>query len=213
MGLEKKFKLYLDDFEDIISEEGTYSDVYKVYSGKKAYCGKMPKGTYNFATNGLDDADYDYLDMVTESMEYEAFIAKKIFDLGYAPKPEGVFDVEVVNSEGIYLPGFVNSFDPSLIDFDKAKEIYGKEKIENLRDDAFRTLLKKGFSFHEDSYLHPGNILYSPKQGIKLLDYGWIKYNELSNPFPSLCVRDEDEIKRDNSKIEEFTEGLRSKLL
>ena len=96
-----------------------------------------------------------------------------------------------------------------MVDFDEAKELYGEEKMNKLRDDVFRDIISKGFSFLKDSYLSSPNILYSKKKGIQLIDYGWMQHNGICNPFPALYKRHIDDVARDNAEVRGDTEMIR----
>lgn len=217
MGLEKKFNTYIDDIGELISDEGTCGDVYRVYRGRsdKAFAGKLPKDTYDLVTNPLSSSDYAYIDRVKVSREHEYFINEQLHKIGLAPKPEGVYDVKINDVEDFYLPALVNEFDPEMINFQEAQKKYGEEKMNILKDLAFEKMIECGFVFFDDSYIHDGpggNILYSKVKGIKILDYAQISLNGIENPFPKLEERTEEEARNHRDARETFTKELKSKL-
>lgn len=172
MVLEKKFNLIYDK-SNMISENGSYGNVYKVYDNNgNIYCGKIPKGVklasdFYKKTNRNAFLFPEFIKMV----EHENFIAQEIYknyDLTF--KPEGVYDIEV-NKSGLYIPGFVTELAPK--DFILKKDLT-QEMQKVARKEAniqLKKLISEGYYMYSD-VLRGENLFYSEKKGIKFIDFG-----------------------------------------
>lgn len=198
-GLERKFLLNTQEKNFIISSLGHFSSVLKVKDENgKIYAGKFPPFVNNFKKFFKFNFNFsdDYLNKVILSRKHENFIANKIYDnvfvenlkgKKYSPtfKPEGVYEV-YMNQTKNYLPAFVNEFDETFLPLNK---ISSKERdaLSRFQKQIISKLELEGFTSVCYDLLIDSNWLYSEKKDeLKIIDFGWWKYKNHFNPFPTL---------------------------
>lgn len=198
-GLEKKFLLNTGEKNFLISSLGHFSSVLKVKDENgKIYAGKFPLFVNNLGGVLAFNFNFseNYLNKVILSRKHENFIANEIYEnvfvenlegKKYSPtfKPEGVYGV-YLNQTKNYLPAFVNEFDETFLPLN---EISSKERNPLLRfqQQIVSKLELEGFTSDCYDLLIDSNWLYSEKRDeLKIIDFGWWKYKNHFNPFPTL---------------------------
>ena len=198
-GLEKKFLLDTREKNFLISSLGHFSSVLKVKDENgKIYTGKFPLFVGNLGEVLTFNFNFsqDYLNKVILSRKHENFIANEIYEnvfvenlegKKYSPtfKPEGVYNV-YMNQTKNYLPAFVNEFDQTFLPLN---EISSKERdaLFGFQQQIVSKLELEGFTSDCYDLLIDSNWLYSEKKGeLKIIDFGWWKYKNHFNSFPTL---------------------------
>jgi hypothetical protein len=203
--LERKFSFDFDNKDEMISNIGKYSTVWKVYDENgKVYAGKFyffGNKRKVFSDELIKKIDKDKNTMVSSSRNHENFVAQKIYEIkpDWTPKPEGVFAVRLEGvKKDFYFPAFVNEYDETL-----------EAKPKGLIEDLFqlKSLITRHFFFSPDATLLRNNLI--DKNGkLELIDFGWWGYKRIINPFPKLEIFPDSELEKWNKKHFYFSKDL-----
>jgi hypothetical protein len=195
----KRYHINLSNVDDVISEEGCNSHVYKVRSENgDVYCGKIPL-LWEKYSNGIDRDLIEGLDIsklkntymqnpraniIVKGLEHEAMIADKIHKInGNTPTPVGVVYAKVEGESDFYLPTFVNGYEEDMEminDFSSDKESF--RKFSKMRNKSLKECINEGLVFDSDAYPGIFNVLCSHEKGIKHIDFGSWGYGNNFSP-------------------------------